>query len=41
MSKVLILGANEQVARAEAELVLKTTDAELTLYLRDAKRPAD
>jgi uncharacterized protein YbjT (DUF2867 family) len=38
MSNVLILGANGQIARVAIELFLKTTDAKLTLYLRNAKR---
>ena len=38
MSNVLILGANGQIARVAIELFLKTTDAQLTLYLRNAKR---
>lgn len=38
MSKILILGANGQIARVATDLFLKTTDAELTLYLRNAKR---
>lgn len=38
MSNVLILGANGQIARVALDLLLKTTDAKLTLYLRNAKR---
>lgn len=44
--KVLILGANGQIARVATELFLTHTNAQLTLYLRNAKRlklaaPAD
>ena len=38
MRKVLILGANGQVARYAIDLFLKNTDARLTLYLRTARR---
>jgi uncharacterized protein YbjT (DUF2867 family) len=38
MKKVLVLGANGQIARIATELFLKTTDAHLTLYLRNSKR---
>jgi uncharacterized protein YbjT (DUF2867 family) len=38
MSNVLILGANGQVARDAIDLFLKETDAQLTLYLRNARR---
>jgi len=38
MSNVLILGANGQIARVATELFLETTDALLTLYLRNSKR---
>lgn len=38
MRNVLILGANGRIARVAIELFLKTTDARLTLYLRDAER---
>jgi uncharacterized protein YbjT (DUF2867 family) len=41
MSKVLILGANGQVARYAIDLFLKETDARLTLYLRNARRLND
>lgn len=36
--KVLILGANGSVARIVTDLFLKDTDAQLTLYLRNARR---
>jgi uncharacterized protein YbjT (DUF2867 family) len=36
--KVLILGANGQIAQVARELFLERTDAQLTLYLRRAKR---
>jgi uncharacterized protein YbjT (DUF2867 family) len=38
MSRVLILGANGQLARHTTDVFLKTTDATLTLYLRRAAR---
>jgi uncharacterized protein YbjT (DUF2867 family) len=38
MTKILILGAHGQIARVAADLFLKETDAQLTLYLRNAKR---
>jgi uncharacterized protein YbjT (DUF2867 family) len=38
MSRVLILGANGQIARVAIDMLLKKTDAQLTLYLRNAKR---
>jgi uncharacterized protein YbjT (DUF2867 family) len=38
MSKILILGAHGQIARAATDLLLERTDAELTLYLRNARR---
>jgi uncharacterized protein YbjT (DUF2867 family) len=38
MSKVLILGANGQIARLATAQLLTTTDAKLTLYLRQARR---
>jgi uncharacterized protein YbjT (DUF2867 family) len=38
MNKVLILGAGGQIARVATELFLKTTDCQLTLYLRNARR---
>ncbi|WP_438492580.1 NAD(P)H-binding protein [Paenibacillus sp. IHBB 3054] len=38
MRKVLILGANGQIARHAIELFLQNTDAELTLYLRNPRR---
>ena len=38
MTRVLILGANGQLARQSTNVFLKTTDAELTLYLRRASR---
>jgi uncharacterized protein YbjT (DUF2867 family) len=38
MTKVLILGAYGQIARVATDLFLQTTDADLTLYLRNAKR---
>jgi uncharacterized protein YbjT (DUF2867 family) len=38
MSKVLVLGANGQIARIATERFLRTTDAQLTLYLRNSKR---
>ena len=36
--KILILGAHGQIARVATDLLLKQTDAHLTLYLRNAKR---
>jgi uncharacterized protein YbjT (DUF2867 family) len=36
--KVLILGAYGQIARVATKLLLEQTDAQLTLYLRNAKR---
>lgn len=46
MTKILILGANGQIARVAIRLFLARTDAQLTLYLRNAHRltetaPAD
>jgi uncharacterized protein YbjT (DUF2867 family) len=45
MTNVLILGAAGQIARVATRLFLETTDAHLTLYLRNARRlrglPAD
>jgi uncharacterized protein YbjT (DUF2867 family) len=46
LPNILILGAHGQIARVATDLLLKETDAHLTLYLRDAKRlkvsgPAD
>jgi uncharacterized protein YbjT (DUF2867 family) len=38
MSRVLVLGANGQLARHTADVFLKTNDATLTLYLRRAVR---
>jgi uncharacterized protein YbjT (DUF2867 family) len=38
MTKVLILGAHGQIARVATELFLRTTDAQLTLFLRNAPR---
>lgn len=38
MTNVLILGAYGQIARVATKLFLQTTDAKLTLYLRNAKR---
>jgi uncharacterized protein YbjT (DUF2867 family) len=38
MKRVLVLGANGQIARIATELFLKRTDAQLTLYLRHSKR---
>lgn len=38
MIKVLILGANGQLARNTTRVLLDTTDAQLTLYLRQAGR---
>jgi uncharacterized protein YbjT (DUF2867 family) len=38
MTKVLILGAYGQIARVATDLFLQTSDADLTLYLRNAKR---
>jgi uncharacterized protein YbjT (DUF2867 family) len=36
--KILILGAHGQIAGVATRLLLERTDAELTLYLRDARR---
>ncbi len=41
MTKVLILGANGQLARNTARVFLKNTEAHLTLYLRRASRLTD
>jgi len=38
MTRILILGAHGQIARVATQLLLDRTDAELTLYLRRAKR---
>jgi len=38
MTRVLILGANGQLARNTTRILLESTDADLTLYLRNAKR---
>lgn len=38
MLKILILGAHGQIARVATELFIQTTNAKLTLYLRNAKR---
>jgi uncharacterized protein YbjT (DUF2867 family) len=38
MGKVLILGANGQVARYAIDLFIKKTDAKLTLFLRNSSR---
>lgn len=38
MTKVLILGAYGQIARVATDLFLRNTEAELTLYLRNARR---
>jgi uncharacterized protein YbjT (DUF2867 family) len=38
MKKVLILGANGSIARVATSLFLEETDAQLTLYLRNARR---
>ena len=38
MPNILILGANGQIARVATDLLLKETDAHLTLYLRNTKR---
>ena len=38
MTKVLILGANGQLARNTTRVFLKDTEAHLTLYLRRASR---
>jgi uncharacterized protein YbjT (DUF2867 family) len=38
MTKILILGANGQLARNTTKFLLENTDASLTLYLRQAKR---
>jgi uncharacterized protein YbjT (DUF2867 family) len=39
--RVLILGANGQIARSAIDLFLQTTDADLTLYARNASRLPD
>ncbi|RJT34348.1 NAD-dependent epimerase/dehydratase family protein [Mesorhizobium waimense] len=41
MTKVLILGANGQLARNATRVFLETTDVTLTLYLRRARRLAN
>jgi uncharacterized protein YbjT (DUF2867 family) len=38
VTKILIVGAHGQIARVATRLLLETTDAELTLYLRKARR---
>jgi uncharacterized protein YbjT (DUF2867 family) len=38
MANILILGANGQLARNTTRVLLRTTDARLTLYLRHASR---
>ena len=38
MKKIVILGANGQIARAAIALFLERTDAQLTLYLRQSRR---
>jgi len=38
MTKILILGAYGQIAQVATRLFLERTDAQLTLYLRKAKR---
>jgi len=38
MTRVLVLGANGQIARVAMTLFLERTSAELTLYLRNAVR---
>jgi uncharacterized protein YbjT (DUF2867 family) len=38
MTRILILGANGQLARNTTRVLLDTTDAALTLYLRRAGR---
>ena len=38
MTKILIVGANGQVARHTTQRLLRETDAKLTLYLRRASR---
>ncbi len=38
MARILVLGANGEIARFATDLFLKTTDAHLTLFLRHAKR---
>lgn len=38
MTKILIIGANGQVARHTTRVLLRDTDAKLTLYLRRASR---
>jgi uncharacterized protein YbjT (DUF2867 family) len=38
--KILVLGAHGQIARIATRLLLERTDADLTLYLRDAQRLA-
>ncbi|TPQ37069.1 NAD(P)H-binding protein [Cupriavidus pinatubonensis] len=41
MTRILILGANGQLARTTSRVLLGTTDATLTLYLRRASRLAN
>ena len=41
MTKVLILSAYGQIARVATKIFLSNTDAELTLYLRNARRLTD
>lgn len=38
MTRVLVFGAHGQIARVAIDLFLDETDAELTLYLRNAER---
>ena len=37
---ILILGANGQIARVDTQLLLERTNADLTLYPRNARRLA-
>lgn len=41
MKRIIILGANGQIARIVRQRLLKETDAQITLYLRNAKRISD
>lgn len=41
MKRIIILGANGQIARIVRQRLLKETDAQITLYLRNSKRISD
>lgn len=41
MKKIIILGANGQIARLVRQRLLNETDAQITLYLRNSARIND